>query len=142
MTDRPLDGDLVVAPYDDDEIARELLACDGQVRKVARKLKLDSQDLRLYVGKSARLAQVMEECFALAVDEAMEVLYAGLRDDGSFQNRFYSAKEFLRSSEGRKRGFGAELSGQAMLELKGDPGRKTITLRWLDPLEEPPKLAP
>jgi hypothetical protein len=54
----------------------------------------------------------------------------------SFQNRFYAAKEFLRTGAARRRGFGHEASGSATLELKDKGGARTITLRWLEPREE------
>ena len=82
------------------------------------------------------LTAAIDEVFEGAVDEAVGVLFEGLRDEGSFQNRFYAAKEFLRTGTARRRGFGHEASGQATLELKDKGGARTITLRWLEPQEE------
>lgn len=122
---------------DEGRIEPMLLDHDGSIRLVARELGISSARLRRFVEASPRLRSACEEAFALAVDEAVGVLYEGLRDQNSFQNRFYSAKEFLRSAEGRKRGFGHETSGQATLELKDKGGAKTITLKWIEPKEEP-----
>ena len=75
--------------------------------------------------------------FEGAVDEAVAILFEGLRDVNSCQNRFYAAKEFLRTNAARRRGFGHDASATALLELKDKGGHKTITLRWLEPEEEP-----
>jgi hypothetical protein len=109
---------------------------DGSVRKIAKALGVSSARLRKFVAMSSRLTAAIDEVFEGAVDEAVGVLFEGLRDEGSFQNRFYAAKEFLRTGTARKRGFGHEASGQATLELKDKGGARTITLRWLEPQEE------
>jgi hypothetical protein len=133
MSEKVFEGE-VLRRFDETEVERLLYEHDGSIRQCARELGASSLDLRLYVGRSERLQAALGETFALGVDEATEVLFEGLRDKGSFQNRFYAAKEFVKSAEGRRRGFGVEPSGAATLELKGDKGgTKTIVLRWLDP---------
>jgi hypothetical protein len=122
---------------DEDEVESLLLVNDGSIREAAQLLGVKSSRLRRFVQASPRCREACEEAMALAVDEAVGVLFEGLRDKGSFQNRFYAAKEFLRSAEGRKRGFGHEASGQATLELKDKGGSRTITLKWIEPPAEP-----
>jgi hypothetical protein len=48
----------------------------------------------------------MVEIYERGTDRAIEVVLKGLDDKKSYQNRFYAAKEMLRSDYGRKRGFG------------------------------------
>jgi hypothetical protein len=124
---------------DEDKIESILLDVDGSIREAAILLDVKSSRLRRFVEKSPRLREACQEAFALAVDESVGVLFEGLRDKNSFQNRFYAAKEFLRSAEGRRRGFGHEASGQATLELKDKGGSRTITLKWIEP---PPEETP
>jgi hypothetical protein len=123
---------------DEDKLESLLLEVDGSIREAAILLDVKSARLRRFVQASPRLRSACEEALALAVDESIGVLFEGLRDKGSFQNRFYAAKEFLRSAEGRKRGFGHEASGQATLELKDKGGARTITLKWIEPPAESP----
>ena len=47
------------------------------------------------IKDSPRLQAPMDETFEIAVDEAVDVLYEGLR------NRLYAAKEFLRRATAR-----------------------------------------
>jgi hypothetical protein len=122
---------------DEDEVETTLMGVDGNIREAAMLLDVKSARLRRFVEASPRLRAVCAEAFASAVDESVGVLFEGLRDKNSFQNRFYAAKEFLRSAEGRKRGFGHEASGQATLELKDKGGSRTITLKWIEPPAEP-----
>jgi hypothetical protein len=121
---------------DEDKIEAILLSLDGSIREAAIVLDVKSSRLRRFVQASPRLREACAEAFALAIDESVGVLFEGLRDKNSFQNRFYAAKEFLRSAEGRSRGFGHEASGQATLELKDKGGARTITLRWIEPPAE------
>ena len=109
---------------------------DGTVGRIAKALGVGSRRLRKFIAMSTRLSEAVDEVFEGAVDEAVGVLFEGLRDEGSHQTRFYAAKEFLRTGSARRRGFGQEASGQATLELKDKGGARTITLRWLEPMEE------
>ena len=133
-------GEFVQFPHDPelDEARIEVLIAehDGDLGKVAKRLGVASSRLRKFVAMSPVLRAACEEVFEGAVDEAVAVLFEGLRDQGSFQNRFYAAKEFLRTSAARRRGFGHDASATATLELKDQRGSKTITLRWLEPREE------
>jgi hypothetical protein len=135
-------GEIVPFPHDPDldeqRIEALLLEHDGNIGKVAKKLGIPSKRLRKAVAMSPALSAACDEVFEGAVDEAVGVLFEGLRDEHSFQNRFYAAKEFLRHGTARKRGFGHDASGQATLELKDKGGTKTITLRWLEPTREEP----
>lgn len=126
------------AELDEAKLEGLLLECDGNIREAAILLDIKSSRLRRFVEASPRLREACAEAIASAVDEAVGVLFEGLRDKNSFQNRFYAAKEFLRTAEGRKRGFGHEASGQATLELKDKGGSRTITLKWIEPPAEEP----
>ena len=128
----PKDADL-----DEDRIEGLLVEHDGDIRKVSKRLGVASARLRKFVAMSPLLKDACEEVFEGAVDEAVAILFEGLRDVNSFQNRFYAAKEFLRTNAARRRGFGHDASATALLELKDKGGHKTITLRWLEPEEEP-----
>ena len=112
---------------------------DGDLGRIAKRLGVASSRLRKFVALSPVLCAAIDEVFEGAVDEAVSVLFQGLRDEGSFQNRFYAAKEFLRTATARRRGFGHDASATATLELKDKGGTKTITLRWLEPREELPE---
>ena len=135
-------GEIVQFPHDPDldEARIEVLLAehDGDVGKVAKRLGIGSSRLRKFVALSPILCAAVEEVFEGAVDEAVAVLFQGLRDESSFQNRFYAAKEFLRTGAARRRGFGHDPSATATLELKDQRGARTITLRWLEPTKEEP----
>ncbi len=127
---------------DEDDVAQALVKTDGNISKAADRMGVDSGRLRLFVDRSPRLRAVIDETFETAVDDAIGVLLEGLHDQASFLNRFYAAKEFLRSEAGRRRGFGREHVG-ASLELKNtESGAKVITLKWLSPPEETPSQPP
>lgn len=117
---------------DQDRIAELIAEFDGNVTKIAKKLGATSARVRRFIDMSPKLREAVEESFEGLLDEAVDVLIEGLRDQGSFQNRFYSAKALLNSSAARRRGFGQPV-GQAALEIKNASGTKTITLKWLEP---------
>ena len=121
---------------DADRIECLIAEHDGNIGRIAKALGVGSRRLRKFIAMSTRLSEAVDEVFEGAVDEAVGVLFEGLRDEGSHQTRFYAAKEFLRTGSARRRGFGQEASGQATLELKDKGGARTITLRWLEPSEE------
>ena len=135
-------GEIIPFPHDpdlDEARIEDLIAeHDGDIGKVAKRLGIASARLRKFVALSPVLTAACEEVFEGAVDEAVSVLFQGLRDEGSFQNRFYAAKEFLRTGAARRRGFGHDASATATLELKDKGGSRTITLRWLEPAKEEP----
>jgi hypothetical protein len=122
---------------DHDRIAELLVEHDGNVSKVADILGVNSGKLRRLVEKTPALSDVIDESLAVAADEAVGVLFEGLRDGGSFQNRFYAAKEFLRSKAGKRRGFGP-LQQQLTAEISArESGQsRVITLKWLEPPKE------
>ena len=115
---------------DQEEVRALLMAHDGNVTKAARELNIDPERLRTYVYAVPSLKRAIEETLAQGVDEAVSVLFTALRDQGSFQNRYYAAKEFLRSDAGRRRGFGPR--EHAALEIKPNQP-SAITLKWLEP---------
>jgi hypothetical protein len=120
--------------FDQDEIRALLMRLDGDVTQAAKELRVDPERLRAYVYGMPALKRAIDETLAQGVDEAVSVLYAALRDQASFQNRYYAAKEFLRSEAGRRRGFGPR--EQAALEIKPN-APATLTLKWLEPGEAP-----
>lgn len=137
-----MSGEIIPFPHDpdlDEARIEDLIAeHDGDIGKVAKRLGIGSARLRKFVALSPALTAACEEVFEGAVDEAVSVLFQGLRDEGSFQNRFYAAKEFLRTGAARRRGFGHDASATATLELKDKGGSRTITLRWLEPTKDEP----
>jgi len=119
---------------DQDEVRALLFAVDGNVTKAAKELKVDPQRLRAYVQAVPALKRAVAETMEQGVDRAIEVLFEGLHDEHSFQNRYYAAKEFLRSEAGRRRGFGPRETAAAALEVRaGGATPATITLKWLEP---------
>jgi hypothetical protein len=116
--------------FDQQQIRDLLLELDGDVTATAKALGVDPERLRTYVFAMPALKRAIDETLARGVDEAIAVLFAALRDQGSFQNRYYAAKEFLRSDAGRRRGFGPR--EKAALEIKPN-SPSTITLKWLEP---------
>ena len=123
----------------DAEIVENLIfELDGNVSVIAKVLKVRSDRLRAFIMASGVLRRALDEVYEGAVDEAIGVLFRGLRDEVSFQNRFYAAKEWLRSGAGHKRGFGQAPSPLGSLEIKDGAAGRTIVLKWLEP--DPPKL--
>lgn len=111
---------------------------DGNVSLIAKSLSVRSDRLRAFIMAKGELRRALDEVYEGAVDEAIGVLFNGLRDEASFQNRFYAAKEFLRSGAGHKRGFGQAPAPMGSLEIKDSAAGRTIVLKWLEP--DPPKL--
>jgi hypothetical protein len=120
--------------FDQVEIRDLLIELDGNVTEAAKSMGVDPQRLRAYVNAMPILKRAIEETLEQGVDQAISVLFEGLRDQQSFQNRYYAAKEFLRSSAGKKRGFGPRETAQGQIEVRKDQsGQNTIVLRWLEP---------
>lgn len=124
----------ILPRFDEVELGQLILDHDANIGLIAKELKVSSAELRKFIADSAKLTAAVEEVAALAVDGAYSVLWEGLRDRDSFQNRFYSAKALLNTAAGRKRGFGLnEPSAEAQIEMRRDSeGTKTIVLRWLE----------
>ena len=125
-------SDLV--PFDQEEVRDILMKVDGNVTAAAEALAVDPERLRTYVYAMPALKRAIDETLAQGVDAAVDVLFTALRDAASFQNRYYAAKEFLRSDAGRRRGFGPR--EHAALEVK-PLSPATLTLKWLDSQEGP-----
>jgi hypothetical protein len=121
--------------FDQEEVKRLLMENGGDVTEAAKIMDADPERLRRYVYAMPRLKSALEETMAQAVDQAVGVLFEGLRDQGSFQNRYYAAKEILRSQAGARRGFGPRQV--AALEIKPVDNRPhTVSLKWLEPPAE------
>jgi hypothetical protein len=124
----------IIPGLDQEEVMAVLFAVDGNVTKAAKELKVEPQRLRAYVNAIPALKRTMAETMEQGVDRAIEILFEGLRDEMSFQNRFYAAKEFLRSEAGRRRGMGPRENAAAALEVRtSGSAPATITLKWLEP---------
>jgi plasmid maintenance system antidote protein VapI len=120
----------------DQERVRDLLMeHDGNVTAVAKVLHVRPERLRAYVRAVPSLTRALDETMDQGVDRAIDVLWAALRDTESFQNRYYAAKEFLRSEAGRRRGFGPRETATS-LEVKTSDRSTSITIKWLDPPKE------
>jgi hypothetical protein len=128
-----------IVPFDpglDQERVRDLLMeHDGNVTAVAKVLHVRPERLRAYVRAVPSLTRALDETMDQGVDRAIDVLWAALRDTESFQNRYYAAKEFLRSEAGRRRGFGPRETATS-LEVKTSDRSTSITIKWLDPPKE------
>jgi len=119
---------------DQDEVADVLREAKGNITEAAKSLNVRPERLRAFVAGVPKLGLIIDEVMEQGVDRAIGVLHEALDDELSFQNRFYAAKEFLRSAAGRKRGFGGPEPGQAV-EVR-QSGAGVITLRWLEPPDE------
>jgi hypothetical protein len=122
-------------PIDQDEARQALVEAHGNVTEAAKAMSVRPERLRAFVHAVPKLAHVIDEVMEQGVDQAISVLHQALNDELSFQNRFYAAKEFLRSAHGRRRGFGGREPGQAVEVSTSTPG--TFTLKWLEPPQDP-----
>jgi hypothetical protein len=76
---------IILDPLHEDRIERLLLRHDGHVAKIAKRLGVESMTLRKMIKDSPRIQAAMDETFEIAVDEAVDLLYEGLR------NQLYAA---------------------------------------------------
>lgn len=118
--------------FDQEAVRELLLEHDGNVTQVAKQLRVRPERLRAYVQAVPALRKTMDEVLEQGVDKAISILFEALRDESSFLNRYYAAKEFLRCEAGRRRGFGPREN--AALEIKSGPS--TLTIKWIDPPKE------
>ena len=79
-------------------IERELLDKCGSVSAAARALGVSSVDLRRLVGSRPLLANAIYEGTERAIDEAVQVLFDGLRHP-EMKQRLAAAAHFLRHTE-------------------------------------------
>lgn len=121
--------------FDPDAIRELLFRHDGNVSAAAEEIGVPAERLRAYVRALPALTRALDETADRGVDRAIAVLWEALRDEGSFQNRYYAAKEFLRSEAGRRRGFGPRETATS-LEVKTSDRATSITIKWLDPPTE------
>ena len=121
--------------FDQDEIRQLLFQHGGDVTEAAKAIGVKPERLRAYVRAVPALNRALDETMDQFVDQAIGVLREALGDEASFQNRFYAAKEFLRSEAGRRRGFGPRETATS-LEVKTSDRGGSITIKWLDPPKE------
>jgi hypothetical protein len=124
------------APGDKGEIDVEktrsaLAALEGNVTAVARQLNVNSVRLRRFIHATPALRAEMAEIMECGVDEAIKILFKGLRDQ-HLGVKLQAAKEFLRFEGARRRGFGPK---GTTLELTSRPGEPLI-ITWLEPRTE------
>ena len=136
MSDKPRLELVPVEPGLDQERVRELLfQHGGDVTAAAKAIGVKPERLRAYVRAVPALNRALDETMDQFVDQAIGVLREALGDEASYQNRFYAAKEFLRSEAGRRRGFGPRETATS-LEVKTSDRGGSITIKWLDPPKE------
>src|SRR5271157_4405249 len=112
-------------------IERELLDKCGSVSAAARALNVSSADLRRLVGSRPLLANAIYEGTERTIDEAVQVLFDGLRHP-QLSKRLAAAAYLLRHTEaGRRRGWGR----RRVLPDEAAEG-KAVTLKWLDEPEQ------
>lgn len=121
--------------FDAEALRPMILKMNGNVARIAKALRADSERLREFIRSTPSLASAMEEVLAIGVDESLSVLFTGLRDD-SVANRIASAKVFLRSRSARHRGFTQEPELQIKVGAKG----AALALTWLSPEADEVKL--
>jgi hypothetical protein len=86
-------------------VERALIAAHGSISQAAKTLKVPSPALRKLVCFTSELSDVLFEQSERAIDEALRVLYEGLRHE-NIGTRLDAAKFMLKSEAGRRRGFG------------------------------------
>jgi hypothetical protein len=118
-------------PVDVDGLRTLLIELNGNISKAAAHLDVDSEFLRSFVDRIPRLRLTLAEIMERGVDKAVDVLYEGLSDEASFQNRFYSAKAMLQSEAGRRRGYGAQTTHNVEIRPASHGG--SLEIKWIDP---------
>jgi hypothetical protein len=116
---------------DAEALRRILFNVDGNVTKAAAELDVDSQRLRAFVFAVPSLRSAMAEIMEQKVDAAVDVVFQALKDQASFQNRFYAAKEMLKSVSGRQRGFGMERTSTTINIGPAAP-QGAVEIKWLE----------
>jgi hypothetical protein len=116
---------------DENEVRALILLNDGNLSRVAKALGSPSHLVRTFVFMRPALKSALAEVFEGLVDEAVDVIVEGMRNEGSYLVRFYAAKEMLRTETARRRGFGKEQGVAASIEVRTDSRPTTITLKWL-----------
>jgi hypothetical protein len=126
-------GPMAMSEYilDAESLRKLLYKVDGNVTKAAKKLAVDPQRLRAFVFAVPSLRATMSEIMEQKVDAAIDVVFDGLKDGASFQNRFYCAKEMLKSVPGRARGFGMERTSTT-INLGPAAPQGAVEIKWLE----------
>jgi hypothetical protein len=108
-------------------IERELRGKCGSVSAAARALGVSSADLRRLVGSRPLLADAIYEGTERAIDEAVQVLFDGLRH-AEMRKRLAAAAYLLRHTEaGRRRGW-----GRLRTPCRETAEPQAVTLKWID----------
>lgn len=120
--------------FDPDRVRELILEHDGNVTKVAKRMKADSEELRAFIRATPSLLRSLDEVVARGVDESLTVLFDSL-DNEHFAVRLGAAKLFLKSRAAARRGF---TTADVELKTPARPGGH-LALTWLDPgsKEEP-----
>jgi len=114
---------------DPDQLRPMLIRMNGNIKRVAREIDADSEELRALVMNTPLLRRALDEVIARGVDESVTALFEMLEDDHAAV-QMAAAKEFLKSRAGQRRGFHHNKD----LELKASKG--ALTLTWL-PQDKP-----
>jgi plasmid maintenance system antidote protein VapI len=117
-------------------VAEALINAQGNVTEAAKVLSVNPMRLRALVRGKRDLVAIQAEIMEQAIDASVQVLWGALADEGSFQNRFYASKEWLKSEMGRKRGFGWKPAGVTVIN-SGRAAPTAIEIKWLEPPQEP-----
>lgn len=125
-----------MSDLDPDAIRAMLIQRKGDVRLVADDLCVDSEELRAFVMNTPLLRRALDEVIARGVDQSLGVLFKGLDDEDHFANQIASAKEFLKSRAGQRRGF--HHANDLELKIPGQKGG-SLTLTWLPPEDRTPE---
>jgi hypothetical protein len=105
-----------------------LAALDGNVTAVARQLNVHSVRLRRFIDATPALRAEMAEIVERGVDQAIKILFKGLRDK-HLGVKLQAAKEFLRFQGARRRGFGPQDATHELTSRAGEP----LIITWLEP---------
>jgi hypothetical protein len=117
---------------DPDALRPTIIEMNGDIRSIAARLSLDSEELRSFIMNTPLLRRALDEVISRGVDQSLTVLFDGL-EDNSVANRIAAAKVFLKSRAAQRRGF----SPSPDLELKMPKQGGALTLTWLPPAERP-----
>lgn len=122
-------------PLEEEEVEAAIFVHEGNVTKAAEELQVRSDRLRKFILAKPVLRKAMDEILDRGVDEALGVLFEGLRQENWFA-RLAAAKEFLRTEASVRRGIKPIPTAVQVQAPAGGSG--ALVLKWLD--DEGPKL--
>jgi hypothetical protein len=122
--------------FDSEQLRALILDRHGDVGWIAKKLHVDSEELRAFIYNSPMLTRAMSEVISRAVDKAVTILFEGLDDKEHYGNQLAAAKQVLKTRAAQKRGFHRAQD----IEMRLPARAGALTLTWLPPgaAQEPP----